>query len=369
MVLCTLTIKTIDMIYPKKAKYFGQDIFLDLFRKFIGDSERGNRLQKNGQRIKPQTIDQYTYVYKNIRNFAEKTGFEFKLFLIDKLKEKELSKIKKYWKEFYKQFTNYLYKEGCYDNYVGLNIRVIRIFFNYLAHDKQMAIGSFHRDFYIPKDEIPIVVLSPKQLAWLINGKELEQKLPPALKPIKDIFVFGCTVGLRVSDIMKLGQQNVIIFNDEYYLNVKSKKTNTNTSIKLPPYAVEIILRHKNKQKTLLPSMSTWYFNKRLKEMATYIDNEDPIIKVRSKKGIQTVVYKDLAKKKHYTLADHISSHTMRRTAITTLLSMGMPEHVVRKISGHAPNSKEFFKYVSLSQNLLDTESDKAFAKLTAIRA
>ena len=54
----------------------------------------------------------------------------------------------------------------------------------------------------------------------------------------------------------------------------------------------------------------------------------------------------------------------MRRTAITTLLAMGMTETAVRKISGHAANSKEFYKYVELSQKFMNSETRKAFEKL-----
>lgn len=54
----------------------------------------------------------------------------------------------------------------------------------------------------------------------------------------------------------------------------------------------------------------------------------------------------------------------MRRTAITTLLSLGVPELLVRKVSGHAPHSKEFFKYVAVSQNYLDNETQKAYLHL-----
>ncbi|MBK6987035.1 MAG: hypothetical protein IPH33_01655 [Bacteroidetes bacterium] len=54
----------------------------------------------------------------------------------------------------------------------------------------------------------------------------------------------------------------------------------------------------------------------------------------------------------------------MRRTAITTLLNLGMPEHMVRKISGHATGSKEFFRYVQYSQSFLDQETDKVHLRL-----
>jgi intergrase/recombinase len=54
----------------------------------------------------------------------------------------------------------------------------------------------------------------------------------------------------------------------------------------------------------------------------------------------------------------------MRKTAISTMLSLGMPEHIVRKISGHAANSKEFFRYVKMAQNVIDKEADKVFDQI-----
>ena len=55
----------------------------------------------------------------------------------------------------------------------------------------------------------------------------------------------------------------------------------------------------------------------------------------------------------------------MRRTAITTMILLGMPESLVRKISGHAPGSKEFYRYVKYTQNYLDEHTDKVFEKLS----
>jgi intergrase/recombinase len=54
----------------------------------------------------------------------------------------------------------------------------------------------------------------------------------------------------------------------------------------------------------------------------------------------------------------------MRKTAISTMLTLGMPEHIVRKISGHAANSKEFFRYVKMAQNVIDKEADKVFDQI-----
>ena len=46
------------------------------------------------------------------------------------------------------------------------------------------------------------------------------------------------------------------------------------------------------------------------------------------------------------------------------MLCLEMPETIVRKISGHAPHSKEFFRYLEISQRYLDTETEKMHSKL-----
>ena len=99
--------------------------------------------------------------------------------------------------------------------------------------------------------------------------------------------------------------------------------------------------------------------------MSRLVKNNTQVIKTRERRGRQVVIYKDAQKKEHFTLADLISTHTMRRTGITTMLSLGMAEHLVRRISGHAANSKEFFRYVELAQEYIDTETDKVFKTLS----
>jgi intergrase/recombinase len=49
------------------------------------------------------------------------------------------------------------------------------------------------------------------------------------------------------------------------------------------------------------------------------------------------------------------------------MLMLGMPENVVRKISGHSASSRAFYRYVSFSQGYLDQEIDKVYKKLNAM--
>jgi len=86
------------------------------------------------------------------------------------------------------------------------------------------------------------------------------------------------------------------------------------------------------------------------------------------KRARRGVIKNLIANGKVYRLCDMVTTHTMRRTAIATLLSLGMPESMVRKISGHSANSKEFYRYVNYAQQFMDIESDRVFSLLNLER-
>jgi len=280
------------------------------------------------------------------------------------LNKREYTSEKNYWKKFYKKFTTYLYKNGCFDNYVGNNIKIIRTFFNYLKNDIDFQTGDFQRLFYVRNEEIEILVLSPEQLKFLIHNKEFEEGLTSSLKRIKDIFVFGCTTGLRYSDIFLLTNKNFEQQQDDWYLKLKSKKTKTFSYIKLPDYAISIYLKTKPKNNNglVFKKIALINFNKHLKSIGEKANFTAPIEFLREKQGFTK--NNNSSSKIQYRFCDKMSSHMMRRTAITTLLILGMPEHLVRKISGHSYNSNSFNRYVHYAQSYMDKEIEKVHVKL-----
>lgn len=353
----------------KKDKHLDQAIFFQLLDDFIKDTSKGKRLKKNGTPISFSTVKTYGYFKRVITLFTEEATFELKLYLTNNLTQTEKERAANYWRKFYKSFTAFMYnKMGYYDNYVGNIIKTLRTFFNYIIEERHINIGVYHKSFYAPKEEIAIITLSHHQLNYIIYNQQFEQLVKDQeLDKIKDIFIFGCTVALRVSDLLAVTRNNLIIQNEKYYLNVKSQKTKTKTAIKLPQYAIDIILKHKGKQKTLLPYISKGYLDIQLKRFAKLLPDDFELVKTREKRGKQVVIYKDKKTRTHYKLSDHISTHTMRRTAITNMLNLGMPEYMVRKISGHAANSREFFRYVELSQSFMDEETDNFFNKIAQV--
>ncbi|MGI8597797.1 MAG: hypothetical protein ACR2KB_00950 [Chitinophagaceae bacterium] len=201
-----------------------------------------------------------------LQDFSEQKKFDLRISSVKRLSARETEAEKNYWKKFYKKFSDYLYSEvGCYDNYAGQCFKNIKVFFSYLNKEMAILTGNFHKLFYIRKEEVQIFPLMPEELNFLIYNKQFEDRLPKRLKEAKDVFVFGCTVALRVSDLINLQKANVRVANNQYYLSVRSIKTSTDTLIKLPAYAVEIILKYKKIKKKLLPHFNASNLNQYIK--------------------------------------------------------------------------------------------------------
>ncbi len=230
---------------------------------------------------------------------------------------------------------------------------------------KNIYTGDFHKNFYVRKEEVDILVLSPERLKFLIHDTDFEKKLTSTQIKLKNIFVFGCTTGLRFSDIFLLTNKNFESNNGEWYLKIKSKKTKTYTSIKLPKYAVDIYLKYKpnNSNTFVFGNKDLSNFNRSLKRIGEIAGYTEMVTISREKLGKSKKV---AAKKGKERFCDNMSSHMMRRTAITTLLILGMPELLVRKISGHSTGSNSFHRYVHYAQVYMDKEISKVHEKLAS---
>lgn len=100
---------------------------------------------------------------------------------------------------------------------------------------------------------------------------------------------------------------------------------------------------------------------KRIGEKAGWIE---PLTKKREKLGREVEVFQN-GTRKEKRFCDQMSSHMMRRTAVTTMLIFGMPEHLVRNISGHTSGSSSFYRYIHYARSFVDTEIDKVHQQLS----
>lgn len=341
--------------------------FTEQFLKFIKASRSGRRMTPSGKRITHGTITNYKHVYRLIEEFEIRSTEKLRIQLLHRASMRTLQREKNYWKRFFIHFSNFLYKEkNYYDNYVANTFKIIKTFFNHLQKEKGLIVGNYHKSFRIPLQQSTPVVLLPEQLNFLITNKDFEVSLNPYLKRAKDIFVFGCSIGLRYSDLMALKKTNIVYNDYEASLVLFTQKTGTEIKIPLPKYLLDIVHKYMRKAGIyILPRLSSTNINLQIKKLVKAAGWQGSLQKNISRKGRMTEIKTEQGNT--WLFYQHITAHTMRRTAITTLLIMGVPENMVRKISGHAPSSKEFYKYIGVAQDYLNEQVRNAYKKLVEI--
>jgi len=341
-----------------------QLLFLPEFRKFILASTSGRRLLPSGKKVRIGTLQQYQHVQHLLEEFEKQSHQILRIQFLHNNSMRTIQKEKNYWSRFFRGFTGFCYKQkGYYDQYTGAVLKVHKTFFHYLAIDKSLPVGDFHKKFRVPSEQFIPVTLSPAQLRFFITNKDFEEKLRPALRRTKDIFVFGCTVGLRFGDLMQLRKTNIQYTAEGVYIFLHTQKTGAVIKILLPDYALDIIKKYEKKAgRYVLPRLSSSNLNLQIKSLVKKAGWDYSIPKIRNRQGEPVEIKTKTGST--YRFYDHITVHTMRRTAITTLLLMGVDENSVRRISGHAPGSKEFYRYVVIVQDFLNARVKEAYQRL-----
>lgn len=336
---------------------------LTLFQTFISESRTGKRTSGAGRRLSKGSIQQYHQAYRMLLEYQAYQGEEIFIPLARKNSRQEHRKLQKSWNLLHYQLNRFLYKQkGIYDQYAGSLYKIIRTLCRYLIREKGYLLGEYYLKLKAPEEQYKPVIFGPEQLRFLINDPAFEDQLSRIEKKIKLILVLGCMVGLRFSDLMRLKKENLCREASITYVTITTGKTQTEVRIPLPEKIRDQLAAQKGKTgRYLLPRISNSSFNiqvKKLIEKAGWIEPK-PRFKQRQGKPIE-----QKKNGKSWRFCDHVSAHTMRRTAITCLLMMGLEEAVVRRVSGHAPGSKEFHRYVVLSQTYINKKLIEAQEKL-----
>lgn len=328
---------------------------LDAIQIFITDTSKGIRTQPSGKRISQGTIAIYKALFRHVQAFELKQQHKFAIQLRNNLSIRMPKTEIAYWTRFYKKFVAYLKSENLKDNYNALLIKTLKSVFKYHRDRKHLPIPKYEAIFYSKRTEPAIVCFPYNKLAETIaNRKSMDISI--AEQKTLALFLFGCATGMRFSDFKKLNRNQIIKVGKEFHLVYSSQKTAIKSSVKLPPWAVDIIAEYGKPKGPLFEIAALTNFNKQLKHMAKTLNWDWQVTKFHIVNG--NTIYK------HQPFYEVISSHIMRKTAITTLLSMDVPENIVREVSGHNPGSKEFYRYVQYSKQLIDQHIENAWSKL-----
>lgn len=179
----------------------------------------------------------------------------------------------------------------------------------------------------------------------LLAMESLELPTGSCMKVHRDIYVFATYAGgLRISDIFQLRWRDF----DGEKICIKTQKTGSVVSIKLPNKSKEIINSYKINESNL----NSFIFPILTKYNNLDIEKE----RLRAISAANAYVNKDLTKlAKMAEIQKHIHFHTSRHTFATRALRKGMRIEYVSKLLGHAN-----IKTTQIYAKIVNEELDKA---------
>lgn len=170
-----------------------------------------------------------------------------------------------------------------------------------------------------------------------------EAQLPPRLAVQRDIFVFQCLVGCRISDLWAMTKDSVINGAVEYIPRKTKEGRPITVRVPLNSHAKAIVERYKdNGDNRLFPFVAQQQYNEDIKEMLTLagitrlVTILDPTTRQEVKRPINEVA----------------SSHMARRTFIGNLYRQVKDPNLVGKLSGHKEGSKAFARYRDIDDDI-----------------
>jgi site-specific recombinase XerD len=175
--------------------------------------------------------------------------------------------------DFHSKFTSYLISvKNHAPNSIGDVIKNLKIFLGKLTEEGINTNMAFrHKSFNKPSAPVDLIALTQSELDQLYNADLSKHS---RLAKVRDLFVFGCVTGLRLSDIANLKPENF----KAHSIDFITLKTKDRLSVPLVPYAREILARYEGR----LPEvMSNQKMNDYLKELCQLCGIDEPVQRVR----------------------------------------------------------------------------------------
>ncbi|WP_035645963.1 tyrosine-type recombinase/integrase [Flavobacterium sp. ASV13] len=311
-----------DIAIEEKQKLF----FTNFADTFIIESV--TRRGKDGNLIKPRTIQDYKTTLSKI--------IEFENFYNIKLKISEIDL------EFHRKFTAYIEQKNVVkSNTIGGYISIIKLICND-AKRQGLDVSNelYTREFYKPKNKTNDIYLKEHEINTIFEFNFKTDFLDNA----RDWFIIGLRTGLRISDFLKLTKENL----EDGFIFKTTLKTDFPVIIPIHEQVEKIL----NKRNGEFPRMiSDQNFNKYIKIIAEKVGLTEVVEGARKKKieieenGKKKKLYRKIDGK--YPKFELVSSHICRRSFATNLYGK-LDTMTIMKITGHA-TEKQFLSYIKIT--------------------
>lgn len=283
----------------KKSPGKTKDIFIvyDLFL----DSKKENKTDTANA---PSTIKRYEYNKKLLQSFAIHTEYSLRFTNINK--------------EFYNSFVKYCVEiKGHSANTLSRNIGLLKTFLYWSLENRFTYNEDFKQFQNVRKFKTDEVALTKSQIKEIYEFNLGKRK---KLTRVRDLFIFGCSTGMRFGNYSTV-RKNDVRNGHIHYIDCKDKSKVLKTP--LNKYSKRILEKYDYE----LPQISNQKFNDYLKELFTKLEYNEMIKKIM-KYGNELIETES-------PLHDRISSHTARRSFITIMKNEGVPDKIIMSYTGH----------------------------------
>lgn len=292
---------------------------LDFIEKHIKESRTRSNL-KTGKLISPNTIKPYKTVLMHLRNFDVSGELTW-----DSLSQ-----------DFYKKFTDYLFKSGLKINSIGKQWQNINAFIRQAELQEVIPYGKI-RSFKVQREQVENISLSEEELKEWAN---LDLHHCPRLDKVRDIFLVGCHTASRYSDFHKYTPSAIHSVEGTDFFQITQQKTQQKVSVPVHAVVKEI---HKKYGNSLPQVPSDQKMNDYLKEIARMIPSlHQPFKKTINENGKLVTI-----EEPKY---NFVSTHTARRTFATNQVKKKVPVYLIMHATGHK-TEKDFWKYVKMDNH------------------
>jgi integrase len=299
-----------------KKNHKPQDVitFFHLIQRFIN-----NEIKYQGRDKSPSTLKVYKTVSNHLKAFeiAERYPVTFDSITLD----------------FYYKYVAYLKGKGLRQNTIAKHIQMIKVFMSEALDLGYTTNQNFrHKKFSATKQSTDAVFLNEREIATLYAYDFSQNK---RLEQVRDLFVFGCCVGLRFSDFSNIKAENIQKTEEGTYLRLLTKKTGELVVIPLSPIVLQLFAKYNQNANKLPKALSNQKFNDYIKEVCLQVGF--------TQKG-------RLATEPQKELWQCVSSHTARRSFATNFYLQNFPPLDIMKITGHR-TEKAFLTYIKVTKD------------------
>lgn len=296
-----LTVDILKQRFDEKFKKITvKSDFFRIYQEFLDEKEN----DYTGNSISNSTLKRYKCNKNLLEDFETNSRVKISLGKFDN--------------ELYNKFLKYCIEEKKHSaNTLHRNVGLLKTFLLWALNKKYTYNNNFIAFKKPAKFTTDEIALNYEQVELIYNYNLSENK---RLEKVRDLFVFGCTTGMRFGNYSTISRSDV----DGNFIRVIDLKSKSkNLAIPLNSISKSILEKYDYN----LPSITNQKMNEYIKEVFKKLEFTDEIKK--------TMKYGDELVDQKAEFWTRISSHTARRSFITIMKNKRVPDKVIMSYTGH----------------------------------